>query len=99
MNNISLATYHKGAKAQFNLSSAFAMAKVVKLSNLVETSNQTWKTNGKFDPKKFNHLEMSPADLDGIRRGPNGKPITPEDDEQVVIGMSNITEASHFAQK
>ena len=50
-----LATYYKGAKAQFNLSSAFAIAKVVKLSNLVETVNQTWKTNGKFDPKKFKH--------------------------------------------
>ena len=93
-----LATYHKGAKAQFNLSAAFTIAKVVKLSNYVETANQTWKTNGKFDPKKFNHLEMSPADPDGIRRGPNGKPITPEDDEQVVVGMSNITDASHFAQ-
>ena len=41
---------------------------------------------------------MSPADPDGIRRGPNGKAITAEEDEQVVLGMSNITDASHFAQ-
>ena len=71
-----LATYHKGTKAQFNLSAAFSIAKVVKLPNLVETANQAWKTNGKFDPKKFNHLDMSPSDPDGIRRGPNGKVIT-----------------------
>ena len=41
---------------------------------------------------------MSPADPDGIRRGPNGKVITAEEYEQVVVGMSNITDASHFAQ-
>ena len=43
-------------------------------------------------------MDMSPADPDGIRRGPNGKVITAEEDDQVVVGMSNITDASHFAQ-
>jgi hypothetical protein len=78
--------------------SAFAIAKVVKPSNLVESAHQSWKISRKFDAKKFNHLEMSPADQDDIRRGPNGKPIAPEEDEQVVLGMSNITDASHFAR-
>ncbi len=40
---------------------------------------------------------MSPADQDSIRRGPN-EPITPEENEQVVLGKSNITDAGHFAQ-
>jgi hypothetical protein len=62
-----LAACHKGAKAQFNLSAAFSTAKVVKLPKLHDTANQAWKTMGKFDPRKFNHLDMSPTDKDGIR--------------------------------
>ncbi len=50
------------------------------------------------DPKKFNHVEISPADSDGIRRGLNGKPVTLEEDEQVTVGISNITDADLSAQ-
>ena len=44
-------------------------------------------SNGKFDPKYF----WGPW-------GPNEKAITPEEDEEKAMGISNISYASYFAQ-